>query len=358
MKIYFVGGQYKGCWYVRCLLPMIENGWKGNYVGLGDSAKPVELVAAEMRDADIIVFHRANTNWHHRIAMELQKMGKIIVFDNDDTYQLDEFHPFFNLDDRGFEENKEKINNVINNFIRNSDLVTCSTEYLAKEYREINQNVVVLPNCVNPDDWDTPLRNEGEKIRIGIVGSTAYHHDFERIKDVLTKLDQDPRVQLVMMGLVKKTSDNPKISEVYDDEYSFWESLKNLEHMAWVPMDEYFDTLNELRLDMMLIPRRENNFNKAKSNIKFLEAAMLEIPVIAQSFPDGPYEEIEHDVNGMLITNDGQWMQCIEKMMSKVVRDRISKAAKEYVLKNYNIKDKAYLWKETYKQIYEKYTNN
>lgn len=161
LKVYMVGGSYMGCWYVRCYLPMIHNGWSGNYLGLDTkSLKPVKLVEREMNNADIIVFHRANTAEHHRIAMILKGMGKKIVFDNDDTYKLDNFHPFVGLDEKGFEENKEKVNNVINNFIINSDLITCSTEYLAEEYRELNKNIIVLPNYVDPLDWEEPLRND------------------------------------------------------------------------------------------------------------------------------------------------------------------------------------------------------
>jgi glycosyltransferase involved in cell wall biosynthesis len=249
--------------------------------------------------------------------MIAKKMGKKIVMDNDDTYKMDNFHPFQNLDEEGFEKNKDRVNNVLYNFARNADLVTTSTEYLAEEYREFNENVKVLPNCIDPDDWyEEPSRSEGDKVRVGLVGSTAYHHDFHRIKPLLRKLDEDPKVQLVLMGLVKKTSDNPKVAEVYDKEFSFWESLDNLEHMEFVPMANYFDALDQLKLDVMLIPRRENHFNRAKSNVKYLEASMLEIPVIAQSFEDGPYEEIESTKNGILVENDEDWEDAVYTLIN------------------------------------------
>ena len=56
-------------------------------------------------------------------------------------------------------------------------------------------------------------------------------------------------------------------------------------------MIDYFDTLNDLELDIMMIPRKDNYFNKCKSNIKFLEASMCEIPVITNYFKDSPYEK-------------------------------------------------------------------
>lgn len=352
MKVYFVGGEYMGCWYVRCLLPMMHNGWSGNYLGLEKKLKPTHIVEQEMMNADVIVFHRANTNWHHRIAMILKQMGKKVVFDNDDSYRLDITHPFFGIDEKGYEENKERMNNVLNNFILNADLVTCSTEYLAKEYRELNDKVVVLPNCVEPFDWDEPLRNEDDIIRIGLVGSVAYHHDFAMIKDYLLELDKDPRVKLVVFGLIKKSDDKPLVAEVYKKEFAFLDELKNVEHVPWVSMIEYFSQLNELRLDFMLVPRRENHFNKAKSNVKFLEAAMCEIPVIASSFPDAPYENDIDGTNGILVKSAQEWRDAVNTLVSdKDKRREMGKKAKEYVLTNYNIADHSHKWVEAYKNI-------
>lgn len=353
-NVYFVGGVYMGCWYVRCLLPLIHNGWSGNYWGLEKKLKPIKVVEQEMMNADIIVFHRANTNWHHRVAMILKGMGKKIVFDNDDTFKLDNYHPFFNLDEKGFEQNKEKLNNVVDNFIRNADLITCSTEYLLKEYKELNPNVVVLPNCVEPDDWDTPLRNDGDKVRIGLVGSVAYAHDFEIIKDIIRDLSKDKRVQIVLFGLAKKTPDNPKIAEIYEKEFAFWESI-DIEFTPWTDMVDYFTVLNELRLDIMLIPRRENHFNKAKSNIKFLEAAMCEIPVIASSFKDAPYENDIDGTNGILIKKEEEWLPAINDLIeNKEKRRELGRNARQYVLNNYNIKDNAWRWDKVYQELLKK----
>lgn len=352
-KVYFVGGAYMGCWQVRCLLPMIHNGWLGNYKGLKKELKPASQVKEEMVRSDIVVFHRADTNWHHRIGMLLRQMGKKIVFDNDDTMNLDISDPFYELDEKGFKQNKKKLNNVINNFVLNADLVTCSTEFLAEEYRKINPNVAVLPNYIDPNDFDMPLRNESEKVRIGIVGSTAYHGDFYRIKDILCKLDADPKIQLVLMGLMKTDPNNPKIAEVHKKELAFWESLKNLEWTHWVPMTEYYSTLNELRLDVMLIPRRESYFNKAKSNLKFLEASMLEIPVIASSFKNAPYEEITSGKNGgILIKDDKDWLEAINSLVNdKEKRRTMGKEAYDYVLKNFNINNHYQAWPETYNKL-------
>lgn len=351
-KVFLCGGAYQGCWYVRMFLPMSHNGWTGNYLGVSKNLKPAKVVEQEMMKADVVVFHRADTVEHHKMAMMLKGMGKKIVFDNDDTYQLDENHPFWGLDEKGFEQNKERLNNIINNFIRNADLVTCSTEYLAKEYQQLNPNVVVLKNCVEPSDWDTPLRNTGEKIRVGLTGSTAYAQDFEMIRKLLLKLSKDERVQLVVFGLPKDDGTNPKTAEVHKKEFGFLKELGSVEHVPWVEMENYFTQLNELRLDMMLIPRRENHFNKAKSNLKFLEAGMLEIPVIAQSFPDAPYEKDIDGTNGILVKTQEEWANAVEELITnKKKRRALGKAAHKYVVANYNIADHAHLWEEAYQTL-------
>jgi glycosyltransferase involved in cell wall biosynthesis len=352
-KVYFVGGAYMGCYYVRCFLPLLVNGWSGNYAGLKRELKSPEIVEAEMERADTIVFHRADTVGHHKTAILLKQMGKKIVFDNDDTFRLDENHSYYEADPENFKKNMREKNILTNNFIRNCDLVTCSTEFLAEEYREINPNVVVLPNTVDPDDWDEPLRNDGDKIRIGIVGSTAYYQDFDIIKDVIKKLDEDPRVQLVIFGLHTKKvrAEHPLVTEVHQREYDFWDSIKNIEHAPWVEMTEYFSSLNGLKLDMMLIPRRDNYFNKSKSNIKFLEASMCEIPVITNYFKGCPYENDLDGKNGIFVY-DGDWMKEIEGLIND--RDRrleMGRIAHQYVLDNYNINNLGHLWEDAYNSI-------
>jgi glycosyltransferase involved in cell wall biosynthesis len=103
----------------------------------------------------------------------------------------------------------------------------------------------------------------------------------------------------------------------------------------------------------MIIPRRDNYFNRCKSNIKFLEAAMCEIPVIAQSFDDGPYEEITPDM-GVLIRDNSKWLDEINRLIEdKDLRRSMGRKAREYVLKNYNIADHYQEWNNAYKSLYE-----
>ena len=356
MKIYNITSIRLGCVYVRQLIPMWENGYNGDVVGLATPKKETKTIVKEAMEADIVVFHRPEMKEHWEVAKRLKEMGKKIVFDNDDTFHLHKGHPFHKMHStmglsEKYDRNLKRLNKITDYFIKNADLVTTTTKTLAKEYKELNDNVVVLPNCVYPDDWEEPVRNEGDKVRIAISGSAAYSSDFEVIKDYIKELDERDDVQFILFGMGAKDEreENPETEKIFSDEYKFWDTLKNKEHAPWVKIHKYFDILNELKIDIILIPRKENHFNKCKSNLKFLEAAMCEIPVVASSFPDGPYEELDGEI-GIKLTGD--WKETVDELIkNKEKRRAIGKRAKEYVLENYDIAKHAHKWEEVYNKL-------
>jgi len=355
-KIYFISSAYKGCSYVRCLLPTLHGGYNGSVTSLYSDLKDHKTILSELMSSDLIIFHRPQSIDAHKVAIELKRQGKKIIFDNDDTFKIDKGNPFYTKEVYDKYGNVKKHSRLMDNFIRNADAALTTTEFLAKEYRKINKQVFVLPNCVDKDDWSEPKRNEEEKIRIALVGSVTYSKDFEHIKDIIKKLDKRDDIQFVIFGLddKKHRGKNKLVEKIYKDEYKFWDNLKNLEHVPWSKMEDYFDTLNELRLDIMLIPRAENYFNKCKSNIKFLEASMCEIPVIAQGFTDdnSPYDKDINGKNGILIKDNSKWEEEIERLIKdKKLRRAIGKEAKRYTLEHYDIKNNVYRWEEAFNQI-------
>lgn len=349
MNVVMIMNNYKGCGYVRLQLPAYHNGWT--------VADTKEQVRDEIKSADVVVFHRPEEPEHLKLAKLLKADGKKIVMDNDDTFRLTEDpHPLCEFTPDAVEVSLNKRIKQIEEFLKIADLVTTTTETLANEYREINNNVVVLPNCVDQFDWEEPLRNESNKVRIGLVGSVSMDYDYKHIKPLLKKLDKRDDVQLCIFGLgdMKHRKANPNVTKVFKNDYKFWDSL-DIEQVPWCPIEVYPELLNSQRLDMMLIPRKDNYFNKCKSNIKFLEAAMCEIPVIAQSYENGPYEEILGQGMGLLVEDNSKWEKYIKEMIhSPELRIAMGREAKKYVLENYNIENNAHKWSEAYEKLYTK----
>lgn len=355
MKVYFVNSGNEGCFNVRCLLPLVANGWDGDRVSLTQYIKTPENKARAAKDADIVVFHRPETNVKVELALHLKSIGKKIVFDNDDTYKD---HTAVKLNDYFDKERTQKglamVNKAADAFAVEADLVTCTTDWLADEYRKLNPNVVVLPNCVDPFYFDEPLKNETDVVRIGVTGSIGSSTDLDVVAPIIKHYENDPRVKIVFFSLPPNRKGNPVVEKIYRDEYAFLDSV-NVEWHPTVNADVYYDKLNSLKLDMMIIPRADNYFNRAKSNLKFIEAAMFEIPVIAQGFADGksPYQVNPDDQKYLtLIMDNKDWIPAMEELITnKQLRLDMGKKAHEYVLENYDIAKKAHLWEEAYKTI-------
>lgn len=357
MKVYFVNSDKNGCYNVRCLFPLQENGWDGDRTTMSLTRATPENKAKALVETDVAVFHRPETDEMLTVMRSLKKAGKKIVFDNDDTYK----------DYGGFKfneyMNEEKVklglgtlDKNIDTAIAEADLVTCSTECLAEEYRKLNPNVRVLKNCVDPFYWPEPLRNEDEVVRIGITGSVGVTSDVEVLKPIIEHYQNDPRVRLVLLSLPPE-GNNDIYKKLYVDEYAFWNKV-NVEWHSFVAYDKYYDYLNDLKLDMVIIPRFDSYFNRCKSNLKFLESSMLETPVIGQSFPskDSPYEVNPQDAEHMLLATDTEsWIAQIEKLIAdKDLRRAMGKSAREYVVENYSIENNAHLWREAYESLFTK----
>ena len=340
MKVYYIGSGYDGCYYVRCLLPQRANGWDGQIKSFVTPQDSNEVMFQEAMQSDVIVFHRPTERNKVEAMKLLKEYGKMVVMDNDDTY----------IPDSGVQTvmfgNKRKILDTMNQNLKEAarvaDLVTCSTEWLANEYRELNPNVEVLKNCIDPDDWEKPKRNEGNKIRVGLVGSVT-SADYTEIKNVLKFISDSPDYELIVFGLPPKQENTKFLQETLKEHIDFWESL-NIEWQPLVEAVDYKHVLNELRLDIALIPRTDNYFNKAKSNIKYLEMSMLEIPCIVSSFKDSPYE----NDRALKCETEEDWFSALNYIENKHYRQELGIIAKEHVLKEYNINTLAINWEKAY----------
>lgn len=355
MRVYYIGSGNAGCYLVRCLLPLMANGWDGDITSINPLNKTPEDKTRAAKAAEIIVFHRPETPQKIELALHLKKLGKKIVFDNDDTYKD---HDSVKLNDYFDKERTmrglEALNKHTDAFIIEADLVTTTTEFLADEYRKLNPNVVVLPNYIDPFYFDEPIRNETDIVRIGVIGSIVNSSDIEILAPIIKHYEHDKRVRIVVLGLPPNRKTNPVVEKIYRDEYKFLDSV-DIEWHATVNVDKYYEKINSLKLDMAIIPRDDNYFNRAKSNLKFLELSMFEIPVIAQGFSDGksPYQVNPKDAEHMVIVNDNsQWIPEMEKLITnKELRREMGGKAREYVIENYDIDKNAYKWEDAYKTI-------
>lgn len=346
-KVYMLASRYGGCYYVRQYLPMKYNDWTGDFTELGEERNSGYRLIDQKR-ADIIVAHRLDDPAKIELVEILRNMGKKIVVDNDDTTLIDEV---------GSLSKFMQYQGNVHNSIAKADLVTCSTEFLKKEYSKYTKApIVVLPNCIDPNDYPKPVHKNNLKLRIGFIGSVMYKEDRSAIQDLIIELSHRNDVEIVCFGLIPpdKRAGSEKYYQGIKEDCDFWETI-DCEWHCQTQIEDYLPTLNSLNLDIAVIARKDNYFNRCKSNIKYLEMSMLEIPCVCQSFRDckSPYDEdIIDGWNGYLAEDQDEFKNRIEELIRfPDLRKNISKNAKQYVLDNYNIKNKAHLWAEAYQLI-------
>ena len=351
MKVLFLPGKYPFCYYYRGYLPGVysDNLVISDFVRFGTEIPHNEIVTKAQK-ADVIVFQRPNDDKTLEVVKVLKKMGKKVIFENDDTYLVDKGIILSRLENDKQRKIAVEMSDMTNKILSICDGAIASTPILAEEYGTINKNVAVVKNCIDPLDEFPPKKNVTGKFRVGFIGSVTTNDDYIHIKDQIKKLDERGDVTVVVMGVIYK--DGSYISFMKDD-YFFWSDLKNIEWHPYVGITEYMMTIANLALDVVIIPRKDNYFNRCKSNLKFLEMSLLKIPVIAQGFRDGdsPYQGIDSEYM-TIVVNDNEWYDKIIKVKDdyKHYTDLAIKAH-DYVLANYNIKNYSVEWVNTIKKL-------
>lgn len=349
MKIFFVPGAYDGCYYYRGYLPAIygEMSCVTNFSG---GHWDIDEIRRECERADVLVFQRPNDNTRVELMRLFQQKGKFIVFENDDTYLPDKGVPLNMLGSDKAKDIAIQLSKNIERALKTADLIIASTPLLANEYRLFTQKpIIVRHNTVDPlDEWPRK-RLHGDKLRVGFVGSVSSNNDWLHVADTIRKMDDSGLYQIVVLG-------NYRGQRGYEKDEEFWYTLKNLEWHTFVPVTRYYKKIADMQLDVAMIPRSDNYFNRCKSNIKFLEMSLLKIPVVAQGFStnDSPYQGKQDKKYMTVVTKNEDWWETMEDVRNDYNKyATLAESAHDYVVENYNIEKYAKKWR----QIIEQYAN-
>jgi glycosyltransferase involved in cell wall biosynthesis len=109
--------------------------------------------------------------------------------------------------------------------------------------------------------------------------------------------------------------------------------------------------LVEARPHIGLAPVADEPFNRARSELHWLEYSMAGAPTIASRLMGGgPYEVIRDGVDGLLARNRAEWRQALRSLArSPALRAEIAGRARERVLAEYRAADRAVEWAAAYR---------
>ena len=123
----------------------------------------------------------------------------------------------------------------------------------------------------------------------------------------------------------------------------------------WTPIKtykyaEFAHEFQNLDVNIFLAPLIDNEFNRCKSSIKFMEYSVLGVPGIYSHV--SPYSNIvENRKSGLLAASVEEWKKHIELLINDpILRYQIGKNAQNLVKENYLMSQNALKWHRVYKE--------
>lgn len=204
--------------------------------------------------------------------------------------------------------------------LRNASLVTVATERLKRIYSKYNENIVVSPNAIDFEAWPEPVKINDGYVRMGLFGSNSHFRDWREIAQVIQQaLAENPKLKLVFntwyvaQGKKGDSLDEMQTRPQIPDFMKWAINHPQVEMFSGCEVWDYPRWLADKGVDFLLAPLADTVFNKAKSNLKYIEAGGMRTPLIAQDME--PYNtDIKNGLNGFLCHKPHDWLVCIRRL--------------------------------------------
>ncbi|WEV60917.1 glycosyltransferase [Streptococcaceae bacterium ESL0729] len=192
-----------------------------------------------------------------------------------------------------------------------TDGVIASTRDLAHELENYKDQVILNRNLANEGLVEISMRalihkdleRESDRVRIGYFsGSITHNENFDLIKAALKKImEERPLVELHLVGHLDLPEDMSHLkSQIVTHDYVDWKKLPQL----------------IAQVDINLAPLVDSIFNRAKSEIKWIEASLVKVPTLASKL--GAFaDSIDSGVDGILVENTEEaWYEGLEQLVN------------------------------------------
>jgi glycosyltransferase involved in cell wall biosynthesis len=226
------------------------------------------------------------------------------------------------------------------------------TEKHLKEVHEIKKDIFVLPNCNDYLDWLYPAEKHNKKIIIGYSGSITHDEDLEIIVPVINKIfEKYPNVRFYLLGSVRKERQDEFRAKF--GKYAYRVKIK-----LGVPAFRFYPLfLAEQNFDIGLAPLVDNEFNRCKSHIKWMEYSMYQIPMVASRVypycePIDGIKTIQDGKTGFLAGDEKEWVEKLSFLIeNKQKRLEIGQNAYDYIKYNWQYRDNIKKWVKAIKHF-------
>jgi len=231
--------------------------------------------------------------------------------------------------------------------LRLAEMTTVSTQVLADRFADYSHQIRLAPNCIDPADWAGPVNPDRDKdphLRILYGGAAGHFGDLDAVRPGLEAVLTNPPcpIRLICFGTIPRWLHELRRRQprrvVCVDYVPFFET-------PTTPYETYANLAAWGGFDIALAPLAQNRFNEAKSNIKFLEAAVQGIPFLASRV--GPYATLPADVATTVPNTRAAWEDALTGLlMDAGARRAQAVRAREWALDQFSASRLPEIWRE------------
>lgn len=164
---------------------------------------------------------------------------------------------------------------AIQKIIALCDHITVSTNKIKQEFESLNPNITVVPNGITECVWERRQKKTVGKKVISWRGGRAHQGDIYNYVGTLMKAyEKHPDFIWLLFG---------------GENFWFWMrqlSAKRAKNFPLQSVLEYFECISQCQSLMHLVPLIDNDFNRAKSNIAWLEGTLSGACTIAPNWEE------------------------------------------------------------------------
>ena len=319
-KILYLPPHNDACAWYRCAIPGFELQKRGWSVDFSQRVK-----ADFLEQFDVVIFQRPSSERMVKWIEFCNSIGILTVGEIDDNlWVIHEQNPAYKVWNRQRLSGLEQCMRIV-------QMVTTTTQALADYLKPLNSNVAVLPNMLPAEYWQVRQTESSDgKIVIGWAGSTSHWPDLELIKSVMPQiLNEYPKTEFHIAGLNR----NP------------FPEHKRMKVVAPVHGEDFALLLATFNIG--LVPLINGMFNDCKSDLKYIEYAMVGLPVIASKV-DAYERTVVNGQNGFLARNTKDWLKYLKRLLDQPdLRKDMGQKAQEYA-QTRTIEENIGLWEKAY----------
>lgn len=337
-RVLFVGrGNGAVCWY-RCALPAMwmQADWAGVEGTPGDLYMETGIVKGETKlpvfdDYDIIVLQQPRGMAWMRKILALQERGKTVLYEIDDY-----LHGIRKMEDHDFRDSFTK--KELKSFeicMQVCDGIICSTEYIARRYRAFNEKTWVCMNGIDAGRYKL-TRPQRLTVNIGWAGATGHAKAFNPWAQQVARIMQE-----------YDTACFVSIGQNYAEAFAEPFGRERCISTPFTSLETYPAAMT--MFDIALGSAGKGSFFRGKSDLRWLEAAALGVPIIADPVV---YPDIVHGETGLHAETPEEIYDCLDRLVgNEEARERIGQQARQYVLENRTMQQAAVQWGRVFNEV-------